>query len=94
MKEAINDWLTDPTEGPSVGRHGFVTNVDHSFFRQGNLLASCGWSNVMSAWVPVLFCWIDCLDADHHRLHFRRIFNTIVKHSGSKFDKKFLTDVC
>jgi hypothetical protein len=34
MNEAIDDWLVDPTDGPSVGRHGFVTDVDHSFFRQ------------------------------------------------------------
>jgi hypothetical protein len=93
MKESIDDWIDDKAEGPSVGRHGFVTDVDHSFFRQGNLLASCSWSNVMHEWVPVLFCWISRLDADHHRPFFRRIFGGIVKHSGDKFDKKFLTHV-
>ena len=50
MKEAVDDWITDAKDGPSVGRHGLVTNVDHSYFRQGNLLASCAWSHVMEAW--------------------------------------------
>jgi len=94
MKEAVDDWITDAKEGPSVGRHGLVTDVDHSYFRQGNLLAPCAWSHVMEAWVPVLFCWVDRLNAEHHRPHFRRLFNDIVEHSGTKFDKKFLTHVC
>jgi hypothetical protein len=93
MKEAIDDWLIDPTDGPSVGQHGFVTDVDHSFFHQGNLLASCAWSNVMWEWVPVLFCWIGNLDADHHCPHFWKMFDAIVEHTGSKFNKKFLTHV-
>jgi hypothetical protein len=66
MKESIDDWAAGEIEGPSAGQHGFVTNVDHSFFQQGNLLASCGWSNVMCAWIPVLFCWISNLDVEHH----------------------------
>lgn len=26
LNEAINDWIADAKEGPSVGRHGFVTD--------------------------------------------------------------------
>jgi hypothetical protein len=93
MKESINDWIDDKAEGPSVGQHRFVTDANHNFFCQGDLLASCGWSNVMHEWAPVLFCWISCLDANHHRPFFRRIFEGIVKHLSEKFDKKSLTHV-
>lgn len=92
-KEAIEDWIRDPDEGPSAGRHGFVTDGDHKFFRQGNLLVTSAWSSVLMSWVPIVYSWVDSLDADHHRPHFRALFQAILEYAGDDFDKKFFANV-
>jgi len=91
--EAVETWIEDAQDGPDAGRHGFVTDGDHSFFRQGLLLVSCVFSKVLNSWVPVLYSWIDGQDMPHHRPHFRHIFQAVVKHSGSRFDRKLLLHV-
>ena len=58
LEEAITSWVTDISEGLEVGRHGFVTDRDHSFFQQGVLVVSCVFNSVLSAWSPVLYTWI------------------------------------
>ena len=92
--DAIEAWIEDDGDGPDAGRHGFVTDGDHSFFRQGTLLATCVFSNVLNAWAPVLYSWIDSMDTEHHRPHFRHIFRAVVSHAGPRFEKKFLLHVC
>lgn len=93
IKEAIDDWILDAREGPSVGRHGFVTDGDHKFFRQGNLLVTSAWSPVITSWVPIVYTWVDRLDAEHHKPHFLTLFHVIIEHAGDNFDKKFFSHV-
>ncbi|KAJ7198233.1 hypothetical protein C8J57DRAFT_1262469 [Mycena rebaudengoi] len=93
IKEAVDRWLADFAEGPEAGRHGFVTDGDHSFFRHGPLLASCMFSIVANGWAPVLYTWIDQQDIAHHRPHFWCLFNTVIKHAGVKFHRQLLLKV-
>ncbi|CAL1699121.1 unnamed protein product [Somion occarium] len=93
IKESVEDWIINSTAGADAGRHGFVTDGDHSFFRQGTLLATCAFSSTSNAWIPVLYSWISGMDMDHHRPHFRHLNHGIVKAAGPRFDKKFLLNV-
>lgn len=93
LDEAVDSWIEDAEDGPEAGRHGFVTDGDHSYFRQGPLLATCAFNKVLNAWVPVLYTWIDGLDTEHHRPHFHRIFAAVVEHAGSRFAASLLTHV-
>ena len=93
LQEAVADWIENSTDGPDAGRHGFVTDGNHSFFRDGTLLTTCSFSSVMKAWVPVLYTWVARLDTEHHRPHFRFLNSQIVKAAGAKFENKFLLNV-
>ena len=62
LEECVDDW-SDPS---SDGRHGLVTDGDHSYFKEGVLNVSCAFNSVLSAWVPVLYTWILKLDVAHH----------------------------
>ncbi len=46
--EAIQTWKDNPNDGPSMGRRGFVTDGDHSYFREGVLNITCVFSTVTS----------------------------------------------
>lgn len=94
VKESVHDWIESSDEGESVGRHGFVTDGDHKFFRSGNLLVTAAWSPSLLSWVPIVYSWVDTLDGQHHRPHFRALFRMIMKHAGGKFDKKLFLNVC
>ncbi|EMD39282.1 hypothetical protein CERSUDRAFT_122698 [Gelatoporia subvermispora B] len=90
-KEAVHDWLTQSSMGgPSSGRHGFITDGDHSFFRTGTLLTTCAFSGVLNAWVPVLYTWVNRIDAAHHRPHFRHLNRIICEAAGANFERKLL----
>ncbi|KAJ3552568.1 hypothetical protein NM688_g4086 [Phlebia brevispora] len=93
IKESVDDWIRTSSEGPGAGRHGFVTDGDHSFFRTGTLLATCAFSISMNTWVPVLYTWVLHLDTDHHRAHFRNLNRSIIEAAGDHFDKKLLTNI-
>lgn len=94
MGDAIDSWIQDSENGNSdSGNHGCITDGDQKFFRIGNLLASCVWTKVMWCWFPVLYTWIDKVDADHHRPHFKYLFDAIVKRAGTKFQPKYLLNV-
>jgi hypothetical protein len=96
IKDAVNAWLEDSRTGTNddaEGRHGFVMDGDHTFFREGLLLVTCVFSLVLNAWAPVLYAWIDGQDMAHHRPHFRHVFQSVIKHAGSRFDRKFLFHV-
>lgn len=94
IKDAVDVWIEETETGSDEARHGFVTDGDHSFFRDGVLLATCVFSKVMNCWAPVLYTWIDGEDMEHHRPHFKHIFRAVAKHSGSRFERKFLLHVC
>lgn len=93
IKEVVESWIQDGRDGPAAARHGFVTDGDHSFFQHGVLLISCAFSASLSAWVPVLYTWIDGQDTDHHRPHFRRIFKSVIEYAGAAFESKLLLHV-
>ncbi|KAJ7654255.1 hypothetical protein B0H17DRAFT_387032 [Mycena rosella] len=90
LREAVEAWIIDLADGPGASRHGFVIDGDHSFFRQGPLLATCAFSTTSWEWTPVLYSWINGLDTSHHRPHFRHIFQSIIKHAGDRFTRKLL----
>lgn len=94
IKDAVEDWIEETHTGSEDARHGFVTDGDHSFFRDGVLLATCVFSKVLNCWAPVLYTWIDGLDIAHHRPHFQTTFRAVAKYSGSQFERKFLLHVC
>ncbi|KAJ7431676.1 hypothetical protein FB451DRAFT_1381426 [Mycena latifolia] len=93
IKEAVDAWIADFAEGPEAGRHGFVTDGDMSFFRHGQLLASCVFNGGFWKWAPVLYTWIDQQDTAHHRAHFRRLFQSVIKYAGKRFDRQLLLNV-
>lgn len=93
LKAAVRSWIADAKEGPEVGRHGFVTDGDHKFFKQGNLLVTAAWCSVTNNWVPVLYSWVDSLDENHHRPHFCALFRMIIEDAGDKFDRKLFANV-
>jgi len=74
VHETVETWTFDGT-----GRHGFVTDGDHSFFNTGVLLITCSFSTILQSWVPVLYTWILRQDIEHHRPHFRHISKRIVE---------------
>ncbi|KAJ7759113.1 hypothetical protein B0H16DRAFT_1313548 [Mycena metata] len=90
IREAVESWIVDLADGPTASRHGFVIDGDHSFFRQGPLLASCAFSTTSQEWTPILYSWINGVDTAHHRPHFAHIFRSIIKHAGDRFDRKLL----
>ena len=65
LSESVNFWL-DNGDAVTHDCNGFVMDGDHSFFHEGNLLATCAFSTILNAWCPVLYTWISCLDTDHH----------------------------
>ncbi|TFK34948.1 hypothetical protein BDQ12DRAFT_612575, partial [Crucibulum laeve] len=94
IKESVESWISDELEeGPITSRHGFVTDGDHSFYQNGVSLVTCAYNSTIQAWVPILYTWIDRQDTAHHRPHFRRIFQSVIKYAGEKFDSKLLLHV-
>ncbi|KAK7675993.1 hypothetical protein QCA50_021050 [Cerrena zonata] len=88
VTESVLDWTENSSSGP--GRHGFVTDGDHSYFREGTLLTTCAFNSVLMAWAPVLYTWVVHLETEHHRPHFRYLNRKIVEAAGDKFNSKSL----
>ncbi|KAH6888889.1 hypothetical protein BKA70DRAFT_1442729 [Coprinopsis sp. MPI-PUGE-AT-0042] len=78
-EQSVADWVS--MDDRVRHQHGFVTDGSHSFFRQGSgiLLATCVFSAELRAWVPVLYTWIEGLDAEHHRPHFNHLFGIVAE---------------
>ncbi|KAF8957620.1 hypothetical protein BDZ97DRAFT_1924498 [Flammula alnicola] len=96
LQDSIISWNEEDSEGPNSARHGFVTDGDHSFFRDGVLIVTCVFNMLMVAWVPVLYTWILRQDIAHHRPHFRHISRsvvTLIQRRGLAFEKKYLLHV-
>lgn len=96
LHESIQAWADDIGEKFTMGRRGFVTDGDHSFFREGVLNITCVFSQVMLSWIPILYTWILRQDTAHHRPHFRHISKAIVDYIQSKgihFEPKYLLHV-
>jgi hypothetical protein len=70
--------LIDNTElGRTTG--GIQTDTTYSFFRNGYLLSSIVYCNLLKRFVPILFTWINRIDTDSHVPHFRCLIQTILK---------------
>lgn len=93
LSEAIDDWILASSEGPGAGRHGFVTDGDHSFFRFGTLLATCAFNVRTNTWAPVLYTWVCRMDTAHHKVHFQNLNRCVIKAAGANFDRKMLINV-
>lgn len=93
LKEAVEDWLRADEDGPTAGRHGFVTDGDHSFFRDGTLLTTVAFNSVLKQWVPVLYTWVSSLDKAHHRIHFNRLNDDVIEAAGPRFTPRLLAGV-
>lgn len=93
LHEAVDDWILASSEGPGAGRHGFVTDGDHTFFRSGTLLATCAFNVRTNTWAPVLYTWVYHLDTAHHKVHFRNLNRCVIEAAGPKFDRKMLINV-
>ncbi|KAF6748308.1 hypothetical protein DFP72DRAFT_820488, partial [Ephemerocybe angulata] len=91
LVESINEWTSDDSH--SEGRHGLVTDGNHSFFREGVLLVTCVFLTKTATWTPVLLTWIGGQNTEHHQPHFRHIFRFILEKAGKNFEKKFLANV-
>ena len=92
LSESVNFWL-DNGDAVTHDRNGFVTDGDHSFFREGNLLATCAFSTVLNAWCPVLYTWISRLDTNHNRPHFHELFRLVHQSAKERFDPKLCFNV-
>ena len=92
LSESVGFWL-DNGDAVTHDRNGFVTDGDHSFFHEGNLLATCAFSTVLNAWCPVLYTWISRLDTIHHRPHFHELFKAVHQSAGERFDSKLCFNV-
>jgi hypothetical protein len=96
LHDAVNSWHNFSMETHLTGRHGYVTDGDHSYFLEGTLNVTCAYDLIMLAWLPVLYTWILRLDTVHHRLHFQTIAKQVTgytEHNNIPFDKKFLLQV-
>ncbi|KAJ6530713.1 hypothetical protein B0H19DRAFT_1327962 [Mycena capillaripes] len=96
LQDQIRSWHEENLEAES-GRHGLVTDGCHDFFKQGILLTSLVFSQVVMRWAPVLFTWIGKLDERHHRSHFDQLVYVIAKLCtrglGYAFDERLYSAV-
>ncbi|KAH6891541.1 hypothetical protein BKA70DRAFT_1119941, partial [Coprinopsis sp. MPI-PUGE-AT-0042] len=94
LVQTVNDWGREDTE--KSGRHGFVTDASHKFFRHGKLQVTCVWNVVVRAWVPVLLTWTRKVDEAHLKPHFEHIANQVVDvlvKEGLPFKSEYLLHV-
>ncbi|KAJ7885633.1 hypothetical protein B0H13DRAFT_1889491 [Mycena leptocephala] len=96
LQDQIRSWHGENLEAES-GRHGLVTDGCHDFFKQGILLTSLVFSQVIMRWAPVLFTWIGKFDERHHKSHFDQLVYVIAelctKGLGYAFDERLYSAV-
>ncbi|KAJ3543689.1 hypothetical protein NMY22_g3056 [Coprinellus aureogranulatus] len=78
LEETVNDWSLSEDK-LLLGRHGFVTDANMSFFIEGSLLTTCAFSRDLKTFVPVLLTHMLGEDEEHHRPHFEHLFKPIVE---------------
>ncbi|KAG6814662.1 hypothetical protein H0H93_012691, partial [Arthromyces matolae] len=66
VQDYVDSWLKEDENGPSISRHGIVTDGDNSSFAIGVLLVSCAFDATLEQWVPLLYTWIAGQDTLHH----------------------------
>ncbi|KAJ7202489.1 hypothetical protein C8J57DRAFT_1735720 [Mycena rebaudengoi] len=78
LRDSVQSWHTENLE-PESGRHGIITDGTHDFFKEGVLLTSLVFSQVVLRWVVVLYTWIGRQNVDHHTPHFSQLVNVIAE---------------
>jgi hypothetical protein len=96
LRDSVQSWHAENLEAES-GRHGVITDGTHDFFKQGILLTSLVFSQVLFRWVVVLYTWIGGQDQDHHLPHFKQLVHVIAeictKGLGFTFDDRLFSAV-
>lgn len=96
LRDSVKSWSSDILEvkGP---HHGVITDGSHDFFKEGILLTSLVFSQIVLRWVPVLFTWVGVFDTEHHRVHFLSLFKNIEEQATAlpdvSFDEHMLSEV-
>lgn len=67
--------------GRTIG--GIITDATYNFFKNGYLLSSSVYCFLLHRWVPILFTWIEKLNAETHEEHFLILFHQISKNVTS-----------
>lgn len=97
LKDSVRSWYQEGLSAETE-RHGIITDGSHDFFKEGVLLSSVVFSQVLLRWVPVLYTWIGCLDTAHHQAHFDRLINVIAdlctNGLNAVFDDQVFSAVC
>ncbi|KAJ6632035.1 hypothetical protein B0H10DRAFT_1937756 [Mycena sp. CBHHK59/15] len=78
LRDSVQSWHAENLE-PKSGRHGVITDSTHNFFKQGILLTSLVFSQVLFCWVVVLYTWIGNQDQEHHVPHFKHLVQVIAE---------------
>ncbi|KAJ7150727.1 hypothetical protein C8R46DRAFT_1305420 [Mycena filopes] len=96
LQDQVRSWHQENLEA-EAGRHGVVTDGCHDFFKQGVLLISLVFSQILMRWAPVLFTWIGTLDEHHHKSHFAQLIYAIAESCtrglGYAFDERLYSAI-
>ncbi|KAF7354491.1 hypothetical protein MVEN_01138400 [Mycena venus] len=96
LQDQVRSWHEENLEAES-GRHGLVTDGCHDFFKEGILLTSLVFSQVIMRWAPILFTWIGHFDEKHHKSHFDQLVYVIAelrtRGLGYAFDERLYSAV-
>ncbi|KAJ7105927.1 hypothetical protein C8R44DRAFT_886374 [Mycena epipterygia] len=78
LRDSVQSWHAENLE-PESGRHGVITDGTHDVFKQGILLTSLVFSQVLFRWVVVLYTWIGNQDLEHHVPPFKQLVQVIAE---------------
>ncbi|KAJ7137063.1 hypothetical protein C8R44DRAFT_948832 [Mycena epipterygia] len=96
LQDQIRSWHEENLEAES-GRHGLVTDGCHDFVKQGILLTSLVFSQILMRWAPVLFTWMGKFDEAHHKSHFDQLVYAIAEMCtwslGYAFDERLYSAI-
>ncbi|KDQ61856.1 hypothetical protein JAAARDRAFT_190579 [Jaapia argillacea MUCL 33604] len=96
LRDSISSWQHEGLDAESA-RHGIITDGCHDYFKEGVLLSSVVFSQVLLRWVPVLYTWLGNLDIAHHSPHFDQLFYVIAdvccRVLGFAFDERYFSSI-
>ncbi|KAJ7823116.1 hypothetical protein B0H13DRAFT_2376254 [Mycena leptocephala] len=96
LRDSVQSWHAENLEAESR-RHGVITDGTHDFFKQGILLTSLVFSQVLFRWVVVLYTWIGAQDQEHHLPHFKQLVYVMAeictKGLGFTFDERLFSAI-
>ncbi|KAJ7203108.1 hypothetical protein GGX14DRAFT_570367 [Mycena pura] len=95
LRDSVESWHTENLQ-PESGRHGIITDGTHDFFKEGILLTSLVFSQVVLRWVVILYTWIGRQDEDHHTPHFSQLVNILDFSNAQRngFIEAFVSYMC